>query len=313
MKLPSVKSLLIAIFTLFSITAVQAEERVVATVDGYPIMQSQLKKALGKRANTEANRKAALESLVDEFLVQRAIQESGVQVNPQYVDQMIEVMAAQNGLTYGQFLDALDYQGISLEQYSQQIAHQILMEQVRHQAIGQSIEVKPEELEVLAKELLESDKKKGKLKTSKATQYRISHILIKLNPIMDDAKAKAKLTELFKEIQAGKITFEAAAALNSLDYVSGADGGNLGWNFLEVYDPAFSKVAKATKKGQVSQPFKTQFGWHILKITDTRESDRTQDVYLQKAYQQSVNKQAQEAAKDWVKALKKNAEIKYFD
>ena len=47
-------------------------------------------------------------------------------------------------------------------------------------------------------------------------------------------------------------------------------------------------------------------------MTDTRQGDRTEDVYLQKAYEQLVNKQAQEASKDWVKALKNRAEIKYI-
>ena len=82
MKQISIKSLMVTFIALFGLTQFsQAEERVVATVDGYPIMQSQVKKALGKKANTEANRKVALEGVIDDFLVQRAIQESGVKIN----------------------------------------------------------------------------------------------------------------------------------------------------------------------------------------------------------------------------------------
>lgn len=312
MKITSIKSLFVALVALLTVQYVNAEERVVATVDGYPIMQSQVKKALGKRANTEANRKKALEDAIDEFITQRAIQESGVEINYDYIDYMIEVIAAENGLTYGQFLDALEYQGMTINEYKQQIAHQMLMEQVRHQSIGKSIQIDPKEVEKLSKQLLEKAKSKGNLKKSTAKQYRISHILIKLNPVLDDKQAKVKLASLLADIKTEKISFEEAAALNSSDYVSAADGGDLGWNFLEAYDQSFANVAKKSKKNVVSEPFKSQFGWHILKVTDIRDQDRTEDVYLQKAYEQLVNKQAQEASKDWVKALKKRADIKYL-
>lgn len=313
MKQISIKSLMATFIALFGLAQfVQAEERVVATVDGHPIMQSQVKKMLGKKANTEANRKVAIDSLIDDFLVQRAIQESGVKIDYAYVDQVIEDIAAQNGLTYGQLLDALDYQGISLNQYRQQIAHQMIMEQVKHQAIGKSIQVAPEEVQALGKKLLSDAKAKGTVKKATATQHKVSHILLKTNPILTDTKAKAQLNQIISDIKAGKTTFEEAAKTHSVDYASGAEGGDLGWNFLDAYDPNFAKVAQKSKQDVISAPFKSQFGWHILKVTDTRQSDRTEDAYLQKAYEQLVNKQAQEVSKDWVKALKNRAEIKYL-
>lgn len=312
MKLTYVKSLLIAVSTFFAITA-HSEERVVATVDGYPILQSQVKKALGKRANNEANRKAATDEIIDDFLVKRAIEQSGIKINYARVDQAIEDIARQNGITYGQLLDVLDYQGISLSQYRQQIAHQMLIEQVKHQTLSQTApQVDPAEVESLAMKMLSDAQTKGTLKAITGTQYRISHILIKTNPVLNDAQAKAKLATLKADIQSGKISFEEAAKANSLDYASGAEGGDLGWNFLETYDPAFAKTAHQSKTGVISAPFKSQFGWHILKVTETRQADRTEDAYFQKAYEQLVNKQAQAASQDWVKTLKNQAEVKYY-
>ncbi|MDO4697892.1 MAG: peptidylprolyl isomerase [Pasteurellaceae bacterium] len=313
MKLVSVKSALIALVTLLSVGFTNAEERVLATVDGYPILQSQVDRALGKRAKSEANRKTALEDVINDFLVQRAIQQSGVKVNYAYVDQMIENIAAQNGLTYGQFLDALDYQGITLNQYRQQLAHQIMMDQVRQQTIGESLQqVDPQQVESLAKQLMTTDKAKGKLNAISDTQYKISHILLKTNPILNDAQAKAKLANFVAEMNVGKISFEQVASKHSVDYASGAEGGDLGWNFLEAYDPTFAAVAKKSKTGVISTPFKSQFGWHVLKVTDTRKADRTEDAYLQRAYQQLMNQQAQVASQNWVQALKNRAEIKYL-
>lgn len=308
------KSLFVATCALFAFAqpAKAVEERVVATVDGYPIMQSQVTKALGKRKNTESNRKAATEDLINDFLTQRAIEQSGIRINSAYVDQVIENMVIQNGITYGQFLDYLDHNNISLNQYRQQIAHQILMDNVKQQAIGQSIKVEPEEVESLAMKMLDEAKAKGKVKTVTATQHRVSHILIKTNPILNDAQAKAKLTALVADIKAGKTSFEEAAKANSVDYASAAEGGDLGWNFLDAYDQNFAKTAQKSKVGVISAPFKSQFGWHVLKVTDTRQADRTEDAYFQKAYEQLVDKQAQAASKDWVKALKNRAEIKYY-
>lgn len=314
MKLTRLKSLFVSGFAFLSLSQSTwaTEERVVFTIDGYPIMQSQVNKALGKRKNTEANRKNAMDKIIEDFLVQRAIEQSGVNVSPAQIEQIIEEMVVQNGITYGQFLDYLDYQGITLDQYRKQIYEQVVMENVKQFAIAQTVKVDPAEVEKLAATLLSEAKAKGKVQSATIPQYRISHILLKTNPILTDDKAKVRLVRLADEIKSGKLSFEEAAKKHSVDYVSALEGGDLGWNFLDVYDPAFAQVALKSKVGAISAPFKSQFGWHILKVSETRKMDRTEDVYLQKAYEQLVQKQTQEASKDWVKALKKQAEIIYY-
>lgn len=310
MKLKKLKnSLLIVMGFIAFIGNAQAIEKVVATVDGNPILESQVQRALGKRANTEANRLAALDSIIDDMLVQKAIQESGVKVNPAQVDQIVQNIAAQNGLTYGQLLDALDYQGISLSQFRENIANQILMSEVRNRSIGKNINVSREQVEALSKQMLEQAKNSGNEKAITATQYKVRHILIKLNPLLNDAQAKSLLTQVRADILAGKTTFAEAAKNYSKDYLSGANGGDLGFAFPEVYAPEFAQMVKTTKPGVISAPFKTEFGWHILEVTDTRQGDVTESAYQQKAYEKLVNEQLQEESKDWIKALRKGANI----
>ncbi|MDH2924377.1 periplasmic chaperone for outer membrane proteins SurA [Nicoletella semolina] len=313
MKFTLIKSFFITIFALLALMQqALAEERVVATVDGFPIMQSQVVQALNGRTNNKTNLKKALEEVIDSFLFQRAVQESGITVNYDYINQMIENIAIENGLTFGQFLDALDYQGITLDQYRDQFAHQILMQEVRNATISKNLQVAPKDVQNLSKELLDKAKKTGKLKKVQGTEYKISHILIKTTPILNDSQAKAKLNNLLKEINGNQISFEQAAQKYSVDYASGADGGNLGWNFLDIYDPQFAQVAEKSKIGVISKPFKSQFGWHILKVADTRQGDRTEQAYLQKAYEQLINKQIKTFEEDWIKSLKQKATIKYF-
>lgn len=287
-----------------------AVEKVVATVNGTPILNSQVKQALGKHANTEANRAAALDDIIDDMLVQKAIKDANINVSQQQIQQIMHQIANENGLTYGQFLDALDYQGIGEAKFRQQIAHQIIMGEVRNKAINESISVSREQIEKLGMQMYNEAKQKGTLQTVKSPQYLVSHILIKTNPLLNDAQAKKQLSDLRSDIIAGKTTFAAAAKSYSKDYLSGANGGSLGWNFPEVYDPEFQAMIKNSKKGVISQPFKTQYGWHILEVVDKREGDKTKEAYMQKAYQQVVNQQAMEASKDWVKTLRKSADIK---
>ena len=73
------------------------------------------------------------------------------------------------------------------------------------------------------------------------------------------------------------------------------------------------KLLKQPHKVPFLHRLKSEFGWHILEVTGSRDGDKTEDAYRQKAYEQIVNSQLQEATKDWVKALRKNADIQYFD
>ncbi|SUT87350.1 PpiC-type peptidyl-prolyl cis-trans isomerase [[Actinobacillus] rossii] len=310
MKLKQLKNILFAAMGLIVFASnVQAVEQVVATVNGNPILESQIQRALGKKANTEANRRLALDSIIDDMLVQKAVKESGVKVTAAQLDKIVRNIAAQNGLTYGQLLDALDYQGISLEQFKANITNQIVMSEVRNRSIGKNIDVTREQVEELSKQMLQQAKSSGNPKAVTATQYKVRHILVKLNPLLNDAQAKAQLTQVRSDIISGKTTFAEAAKNNSKDFLSGANGGDLGFAFPENYVPEFAKAVKTTKQGTISAPFKTEFGWHILEVTDTRQGDVTEEAFRQKAYEKLVNQQLQEDAKDWVKALRKGADI----
>ena len=327
------KSLLFAMIGLFTFSQVQAEERVVATVNGTPILQSQVNAVMGKKGS----QRAALDKIIDDMLTDKAIKESGVKVNQAEVNRIVEDIAAKNGLTYGQFLDALDYQGISLNAFKQQISRQMLMAGVRNHAIQNSVDVTREQVDALGKQMFDEAKAKGTAQKVMGKEYEVRHILLKLNPLLNDAQAKAELERIRSEIISGKMTFADAALKYSKDYLSGANGGSLGYAFPEAYVGPFlqmdlhkllgslgyafpeayvgpfAKMVETTPQGTISAPFKSEFGWHILEVTGSRDGDKTEDAYRQKAYEQIVNSQLQDATKDWVKALRKNADIQYFD
>ena len=104
---------------------------------------------------------------------------------------------------------------------------------------------------------------------------RASHILIRADknmPKKDQDAAQKKAADLLREIETGKVTFEDAAKNHSADGTR-SRGGDLGFFTKGQMVPPFEKAAFALKKGQMtSKPVKSEFGWHIIKVTDTRDA-----------------------------------------
>jgi len=96
------------------------------------------------------------------------------------------------------------------------------------------------------------------------TEYKVSHILVD-----DEAKAKA----LIAKIEAGE-KFEDVAKAESTDPGSKERGGDLGWSSPGMYVPAFSEAMTSLKKGEMTKtPVHSNFGWHIIRVEDTRKLD----------------------------------------
>jgi len=105
------------------------------------------------------------------------------------------------------------------------------------------------------------------------TQYNARHILIRTGEGgMTDAQAKAKIDTLAARL-AGGADFQALARENSQDTNSGPKGGDLGWFTQETYGPEFGTQVAALQDGQVSAPFKSSAGWHIVQRIGSRQAD----------------------------------------
>ncbi|MEJ2603299.1 MAG: peptidylprolyl isomerase [Gammaproteobacteria bacterium] len=118
---------------------------------------------------------------------------------------------------------------------------------------------------------------RGALARSEVDQSRVRHILIRPDEIIDDATARQQLGELRERILAGE-SFADLAQLNSDDPGSAAEGGDLGWTSPGTFVPEFTEVAQSLEIGELSAPFRSRFGWHILEVTDRRVYDNTEEV-----------------------------------
>lgn len=136
------------------------------------------------------------------------------------------------------------------------------------------------------------------------------HILIKPNIILSDEKAKQLLTSLRKDIIDGKKNFAEVAKEYSQDPGSAVKGGDLGWADPKVYVPEFRDAALSQSIGEISQPFRTTHGWHILEVLKKRKSDVTKQVTKQKAYGILFNQRFPSEAAAWINEIRQQAYIK---
>ena len=148
--------------------------------------------------------------------------------------------------------------------------------------------------------------KGGKKMIVKQTHAR--HILINTNEIVSDSEAKQRLQTLRERIVNGE-SFEALARSHSDDKASAIKGGDLGWTSPGDLVPEFEEQMNALALGEVSQPFKTQFGWHIVQPLERREHDSTEEV-LRNTARQAIQKQKSEEAIDlWLRRLRDEAYV----
>ena len=103
------------------------------------------------------------------------------------------------------------------------------------------------------------------------TEYHARHILVRVTPVQDAAAAKAKIDTLRARI-AGGADFQAVAKESSEDAISKPEGGDLGWFAQDDFGPEFGSQVAGLTDGQVSAPFRTQAGWHIVQRVGSRQA-----------------------------------------
>jgi peptidyl-prolyl cis-trans isomerase SurA len=107
-------------------------------------------------------------------------------------------------------------------------------------------------------------------------QIRPRHILLAPNEVLDDEATRQKLLGIHDQIVGGD-DFATVASAVSEDLASAVDGGDLGWTTPDQFVPEFSAVLASLEIGELSEPFRTSYGWHIAELTGRRSYDMTDD------------------------------------
>ena len=142
------------------------------------------------------------------------------------------------------------------------------------------------------------------------TQTKVRHILVRPDELTTVDDARRRLQQLRMRIEGGDDFAELAKA-HSVDTMSAADGGDLGWVNPGDLVPEFENMMDSLEPGAVSEPFPSQFGFHILQVLDRREHDSTEDIKRARAREAIRRRKLEEARTDWLRQMRDEAYVEY--
>ncbi|MSQ59803.1 MAG: molecular chaperone SurA, partial [Betaproteobacteria bacterium] len=157
--------------------------------------------------------------------------------------------------------------------------------------------------------ILKLTDKRGAGTPTVVRQTKARHILIRLNEIVSENDALSRFNDLKDRIE-NNADF-ASLARNHSDDASAAKGGELGWISPGDTVPEFERALNALKPGEVSQPFRTPFGWHIVQVTERRDQDMSEDRNKIQARQAIRLRKSDQQWQDWVRYQRDKAYVEY--
>jgi len=256
-------------------------------------------------------RQWALEKLISEQLLEEKVKEARIIVTEEEVISRIrEMLAAQQPpLSLEEYHERLAERGQSFDEHKNEFRKQLGYQKLMEPQWADNINVTEDD----AREYYSENPKQFEV----PEQVRASHILIKpdtsdpnIDPNEAKAGAKAKAQDLLKQIKEGADFAELAKANSGCP--SGANGGNLGFFGRGQMVAPFEKAAFQLKPGQLSDIVETQYGYHIIKVTDRKDAsvipfEQTRDDIINGR----IRKKQSEFIKKYIQSLKDKADIVY--
>ncbi|NNF39900.1 MAG: molecular chaperone SurA [Woeseiaceae bacterium] len=154
--------------------------------------------------------------------------------------------------------------------------------------------------------LVKIDNLRSAVQRSEINQIKARHILITPNEIIDDETAKQRLDEVLVKIRGGA-DFGEQAKLLSDDPGSANLGGDLGWTSPGTFVPEFDQVVADAEIGVISEPFRSQFGWHIVEVLERRVYDNTEELKQRNCDARIRNSKMAEESQLWMQRMRDEA------
>jgi len=212
-----------------------------------------------------------LESLiVEEIQLQRA-ERIGLQLSDQILNTTIANISQQNNIPFEKLPEALAAEGIDYAEYRRDIRKNLILEQLTDIEVIRKITVSPREIDVCLE-----DFEDGVVSNS---EYNLSHILISAPEsatIEDFTTIEREAEDIHEQLIAGANFGEIAIQYS--DSQTGLDGGSLGWRKGSELPTIFSDIVKSLKVDEISRPYRTKSGFHIVKINDLRSTFSRSEV-----------------------------------
>ena len=140
------------------------------------------------------------------------------------------------------------------------------------------------------------------------TQTRVRHILIRTNEVVSESDARRRLLDIRERIVNGKADFAEMARVHS-DDASAGRGGELDWVYPGDTVPDFERAMQELKVGEVSQPVRTPFGYHLLQVLERRAADMSPERRRLQARQALRERKSEEAFQEWLRQVRDRAYV----
>jgi len=224
-----------------------------------------------RRRNTQAPAVDILQKQVLERLVNRRIQlqtakRANIVIDDETLNRALTNIASESNLTLSQFRQVLVRDGISFEQFRENIRDEITLNRFYQRQIDSRVSVSDADIAAF----LETQQTQGNI----SIEYQLGHILIAI-PENASAKevtaAREKAEVIAKRLAEGADFAETAVAES--DGSAALDGGNLNWRAANALPTLFAPVVPSMNKGDISKVIKSTSGFHLVKLLDTRDSD----------------------------------------
>ena len=295
-------------------------DQVVAVVNNGVILRSELDaqvrevqaRAVGQ-PNARLPSEAALRKQVLEQMIQNEIQlqmadRTGIRVSDDAVNQAVAGIARRNNMRLDEFIGALEAEGQNYQALREDIRKDLAIDQLRQREVGRRIVVTDREIDNQIETLTTRETEAGS-KDSKTLvrETHARHILMRPSVVMNDAKIRATLTNVRSQLLAGGDF--AALAKQYSDDATADQGGDLGWVARGAVVPEFQQVMDGLEPGQVSEPFRSRFGWHIVQVVERRERDATDEALRERARQAVFQRKLEESTAAWARRLREEAYV----
>ena len=142
------------------------------------------------------------------------------------------------------------------------------------------------------------------------TQTKARHILLKPSEILSNDEARNRLNQLKERLEAGE-DFTELAKIHSEDVVSARDGGDLGWTSPNQLVNEFEEMMASLELNNISEPFRTRYGWHIMQVLERRQHDNTEKARRSRATKLIRQRKAEEELQAWKRQLRAESYVEY--
>ena len=295
----AVAALLAMTTSVWAAPAVQSVDRVLAVVDKQVITLGEFQDAVkrnraalpkGSSVTDQQLQSQTLGNLVDQALMVQMAARTGIQVSDAEIKQNLGLVSKQAEM--------------SDKQWQTAVRDELLVEKLKQRDLYSKVRVSDADITQAIDSLPEKDKKQSSGHT--VTAYYPQHILITVDSKTKDADALAKIRELRTRISSGE-SFESVARANSQDPGSAVNGGVLGWAVDGMMVPEFENAMKSLPKGALSEPVRSSYGYHLIRVLDTRQQDAGDAELRAKVRKQLVESKSEQLYGNWMNQMRQNA------